>query len=186
MFLRCRRERTSKMKYQEPENEISRRRRRDKSSSQTPAPLSLIQNQQPTTSVVASISTKPATQTIHSSLIGSGKARNSLSDSNTNQPDSPTRRLSSPFVTHGAGVLTASLQLPVHVQMQDVKSTLNLAGDLADIPFIEDGGYGGDVGTDMSGKTILLLRNHISIAIKFYFRSSNETRQHWTHTTTYS
>lgn len=136
------------MKYQEPENEISRRRRRDKSSSQTPAPLSLLQNQQPTTAVVATITTKPSTQTI-SSLMGSGKGRNSLNDSNP--PDSPTRRLSSPFVTHGAGVLTATFQLPVHVQMQDVKSTLNLATDLADIPFIEDGVYGGDMASDMTG-----------------------------------
>lgn len=139
------------MKYQEPENEISRRRRRDKSSSQTPAPLSLLQNQQPTTAVVASISTKPGTQTVNSSLMGSGKSRSSFSDANINPPDSPTRRLSSPFVTHGAGVLTASLQLPVHLQMQDVKSTFNLATDLADIPYIEDAAYGGDVGSDMSG-----------------------------------
>lgn len=141
------------MKYQEPENEISRRRRRDKPSSQTPAPLSLLQNQQPT-AVVATITTKPGTQTINSTLIGSGKGRNSISEANMNPPDSPTRRLSSPFVTHGAGVLTASLQLPV--QMQDVKSTLNLASDLADIPFIEDGVYGGDMASDMSGlqKTI--------------------------------
>lgn len=142
------------MKYQEPENEISRRRRRDKPGSQTPAPLSLLQNQQPTTAVVASITTKPGTQTISSALIGSGKARSSISEA-VNPPDSPTRRLSSPFVTHGAGVthgvLTASFQLPVHLQMQDVKSTLNLATDLSDIPFIEDGVYGGDVASDMTG-----------------------------------
>lgn len=139
------------MKYQEPENEISRRRRRDKPGSQTAAPLSLLQSQQPTTAVVANITTKPGTQTINSALIGSGKARSSISEAIVNPPDSPTRRLSSPFVTHGAGVLTASFQLPVHVQMQDVKSTLNLAGDLADIPFIEDGVYGGDVTSDMPG-----------------------------------
>lgn len=137
------------MKYQEPENEISRRRRRDKPSSQTPAPLSLLQNQQPTTAVLATVTTKPGTQTVNSALIGSGKGRSSISD--TNPPDSPIRRLSSPFVTHGAGVLTASLQLPVNVQMQDVKSTFNLATDLADIPYIEDGVYGSDVAADMSG-----------------------------------
>ncbi len=136
------------MKYQEPENEISRRRRRDKPSSQTPAPLSLLQNQQPTTAVVATITTK---QTINS-LYSPGKGRSSISEANTNPlPDSPTRRLSSPFVTHGSGVLTATFQLPVHVQMQDVKSTFNLATDLADIPFIEDGVYGGDVSSDMTG-----------------------------------
>lgn len=139
------------MKYQEPENEISRRRRRDKSGSQTSAPLSLLQNQQPTTAVLATITTKPGTQTVNSALIGSSKGRSSISDASTNPPDSPTRRLSSPFVTHGAGVLTASLQLPVHVQMQDVKSTLNLATDLADIPFIEDGVYIGDMATDTTG-----------------------------------
>ncbi|KAG4076822.1 hypothetical protein HA402_009168 [Bradysia odoriphaga] len=146
-----RRERTSKMKYQEPENEISRRRRRDKPSSQTSAPLSLLQNQQPTTAVVATITTKPGTQTI-SSLVGSGKGRSSVGEANMNPPDSPTRRLSSPFVTHGAGVLTATFQLPVQVQMQDVKSTLSLATDLADIPYIEDGVYGGDMASDMSGR----------------------------------
>lgn len=137
------------MKYQEPENEISRRRRRDKPSSQTPAPLSLLQNQQPTTAVLATVTTKPGTQTVNSALIGSAKGRSSISD--TNPPDSPIRRLSSPFVTHGAGVLTASLQLPVNVQMQDVKSSFNLATDLADIPYIEDGVYGSDVASDMSG-----------------------------------
>ncbi|KAJ6634138.1 Rho GTPase-activating protein 6, partial [Pseudolycoriella hygida] len=128
-----RRERTSKMKYQEPENEISRRRRRDKSGSQPPLSLSLLQNQQPTTAVVASITSKPGTQSVNSTLIGS--CHNLISDT----PNSPTRRLSSPFVTHGSGILSASLQLPVHVQMQDVKSTLSLATDLADIPYIEDG-----------------------------------------------
>lgn len=145
-----RRERTSKMKYQEPENEISRRRRRDKPGSQTSAPLSLLQSQQPTTAVVATITTKPGTQTI-SSLMGSGKGRTSISESIMSPPDSPTRRLSSPFVTHGAGVLTATFQLPVQVQMQDVKSTLSLATDLADIPYIEDGVYGGDMASDMTG-----------------------------------
>lgn len=139
------------MKYQEPENEISRRRRRDKPGSQTPAPLSLLQNQQPTTAVVATVTTKPGTQTISSAMIGPGKGRSSISDTNPPPPDSPIRRLSSPFVTHGAGVLSASLQLPVHVQMQNVKSTLNLATDLADIPYIEDGVYGGDVASDMTG-----------------------------------
>lgn len=138
------------MKYQEPENEMSRRRRREKPSGQTPAPLPLLQSQQPTTAVVATISTKPSAQTV-SSLISSGKGRSSICEANTNPPDSPTRRLSTPFVTHGAGVLTATFQLPVHVQMQDVKSTLNLATDMADIPFIEDGVYGGESASDMTG-----------------------------------
>lgn len=63
-------------------------------------------------------------------------------------PESPTRRLSTPYVLHGSGILSATLQLPVKIMQHEASSgggggggCLNLAADLPDIPYIEDSNY---------------------------------------------
>ena len=167
------------MKYQEPENEILRRRRRgDKVSSG-----SLISSQpgaanhsayHQMTLATANITTTPMpsisvkSQQHHSSsqypALSASVVDNVPTNTNgrtitsvdaTTFPDSPpSRRLSTPYLLHGgSGILSASLQLPVHLQLQDKThaTTLNLSDELPDIPFIEDASYGSETSpTDLS------------------------------------
>jgi hypothetical protein len=89
------------------------------------------------------------------------KTRSSSIDSNSSLIESPTRRLSSPFILNNVGVLTASLKIPVQVQASnnsynnyytqnsDTASSgylssattviPNIGDDILDIPYIEEG-----------------------------------------------
>lgn len=97
-------------------------------------------------------SSTTTTQTVP--IIGGGVSGRSASIDSTSGGAGPDqRRLSTPFVQHDSGVMSASFQLPVHAFQ--ASSTLNLAAaDLAEIPFIEDGaGASGNSGVNVGGAT---------------------------------
>lgn len=156
------RERTSKMKYQEPENEQLRRRRRDKSVSEAGGTASSATTHSQTPSMLAMPGqTVKQSSSIHSTLtpmpstsVSGMHARSAAHDGTANLPDSPTRRQQQQqsivqqqqqhSSAAGGGVISASLQLSVQLPTADTPQPLNLAADLPDIPYIED--YGSDIG----------------------------------------
>jgi hypothetical protein len=94
------------------------------------------------------------------------KTRSSSIDSNASDVfESVTRRMSSPITSHGAGVVTASLKIPVQMQssgqVTGITSTSSIHGqniqfflekpshigeNIMDLPYIEDNG--GDLSDD--------------------------------------
>lgn len=128
------------MKYQQPEQEIlSRRRRRDKLHSfgnLADDPIAMSQNFSTPTS-------PPLTPTRKTDARGHNPSMEPSSV--VFYSDASSRRQSSPYVSHqmnivevgnSSDVVTASLKLPVQMA---TGTTLNLAADIPDIPFIEDG-----------------------------------------------
>jgi hypothetical protein len=140
---------------------VARRRRRsdktDESSSSTRSSFGSGPPQHINIDVLRHLSTDESTTS------PTTKTRSSSIDSNSSQVESPTRRLSSPFMLNNVGVLTASLKIPVQMQQagnnnnnmymqgSDTSSSGYLSsattvipnvGDDLDIPFIEDDATG--------------------------------------------
>lgn len=137
------------MKYQQPEHELLfRRRRRDKT-------LNTDNVADDSSGITQNFSIAAASPPVTPTRKGASKGHSSSIDSNASSggsssilhSDSPSRRLSSPFVSHqlpnvgdvgdATDIVTASLKLPV--QMATTSTPLNLAADIPDIPYIEDG-----------------------------------------------
>ena len=122
------------MKYQQPDDILSRRRRRTPSSSSIKLTSEDISNQHASDTSAS----PPLTPT------------QKLSSKTYYYSDTPHRRLSSPYISsHPSSdrggihdILTASLKLPVQMVSTAPPTSLNLGADLSDIPFIEDEGNG--------------------------------------------
>lgn len=145
------------MRYQEPENEASTMtNRRRRPAVGVSSSISSMVRSSSTSGGAAAVTPKMQN---HSSIAQnlpntSSSCRSASIDSTSGQLTADQRRLSTPFVQHDSGVMSASFQLPVHA-FQTASSTLNLAAaDLDEIPFIEDGlGASGSSGVVVAGTT---------------------------------
>lgn len=134
-FIFSRRERTSKMRYQQPEQEVlSRRRRRDRSSNASGANDG---HENITQNYAVS---PPATPTRKMAVTDSRGENNNLYyveplDGRHSSATNVSRSIFPCDPGDSNQIVTASLKLPVQMTTM---TTLNLSADILDIPFIED------------------------------------------------
>lgn len=165
------RERSYRSKYQDPEKSIRRRKQSDRTES---GDLSSSSHESYVHSSGISVGGAGdyyiRTISSNDDYQASGKTRSSSMDSNASSDvfETTNRRLSSPLTSHSAGVVTASLKIPVQVQSNSTiqtssstsnlpssttfgqniqvyiqeksKQSFNIGDNYTDIPFIEDSG----------------------------------------------
>lgn len=148
----------SRMKYQDPEKPLRRRRQSDRTESGDLSSSSSTHESHQYSSGIGSggISIAEKDYYIHTFSTDPAKTRSSSIDSNASDVfESVTRRMSSPITSHGSGVVTASLKIPVQMQAssgpnaggvhsQNIQFYLEKASHIGDnygdLPFIEDNG----------------------------------------------
>jgi hypothetical protein len=149
----------ARMKYQDPEKPMRRRRQSDRTESgDLSSSSSTHESYQHSSGISVGGDRDYYIHTISST--DANKTRSSSIDSNASDVfESVTRRMSSPLQSssHGAGVVTASLKIPVQssAQVTGISSTSgihgqniqfylhekpghNIGDNITDIPFIED------------------------------------------------
>jgi hypothetical protein len=138
------------MKYQDPEKPLRRRRQSDRTESGDLSSSSSTHESHQYSSGIGS-----GDFYIHTMSTDANKTRSSSIDSNASDVfESVTRRMSSPITSHGSGIVTASLKIPV--QMHSTISTSGGSGihgqniqfylekpshigdNITDLPYIED------------------------------------------------
>lgn len=163
------------MKYQDPENEILRRRRRDNipNSTESQSAITSYSISTPKMSVSTTTGGTPISKSQsdyhfpHSSKLTSQEKnidhlddqirRSSSFDFNTvNKQSIIDSAAGVPVLSHYSGILTAKLKLPMQLNVQEGQSTLNLAGELLDIPFIEDSSFDNAASDDLSSKLLFI------------------------------
>lgn len=144
------------MKYQDPEKPMRRRRQSDRTESgDLSSSSSTHESYQHSSGISVGGDRDYYIRTISST--DANKTRSSSIDSNASDVfESMTRRMSSPLQSsHGSGVVTGSLKIPVqssgissssgvhgqnmHFYLHE-KSGHNIGDNMTDIPFIEDSG----------------------------------------------
>ncbi|CAD7093970.1 unnamed protein product [Hermetia illucens] len=159
-----RRERTSRMKYIESEHELTRRRRRERNLSEsgtgagTPSPTKTTFNSSSTNWIPFSVESRNSTGDSGIQQYQQQQTVNQTQQGQFQQQQSAqSRRLFPPYGDQdGAGVVTASLKIPVQMQQsqqqQNPRNQANMCDttnsghiDLSDIPYIEDNGCGQDI-----------------------------------------
>lgn len=156
----------TRMKYQDPEKPLRRRRQSDRTESgDLSSSSSTHESHQYSSGIGSGISAGDRDYYIHTmSTDPINKTRSSSIDSNASDVfESVTRRMSSPITSsHGAGVVTASLKIPVQMQSSSsgqvtgITSTTSsihgqniqfflekpshIGDNINDLPFIEDNG----------------------------------------------
>lgn len=150
----------TRMKFQDPEKPIRRRRQSDRTESgELSSSSSTHESHQYSSGIGSGISIGERDYYIHTmSSTDPTKTRSSSIDSNASDVfETASRRMSSPITSHGGGVLTASLKIPVQMQssaqVSGITSTSSIhgqqniqfflekpsnIGDYADLPYIED------------------------------------------------
>lgn len=146
------------MKFQDPEKPLRRRRQSDRTESgDLSSSSSTHESYQHSSGISVSGDRDYYIHTISSN--DANKTRSSSIDSNASDVfESISRRMSSPLSSHGAGVVTASLKIPVQASNAPVtgissssgihgqniqfylheKPGYNIGDNIVDIPFIED------------------------------------------------
>jgi hypothetical protein len=153
----------ARMKYQDPEKPLRRRRQSDRTESgDLSSSSSTHESHQYSSGIGSGISGGDRDYYIHTMSTDPIKTRSSSIDSNASDVfESVTRRMSSPISSHGAGVVTASLKIPVQMQssasgqVTGITSTSSIHGqniqfflekpshigeNITDLPYIEDNG----------------------------------------------
>lgn len=146
----------SRMKYQDPEKPLRRRRQSDRTESgDLSSSSSTHESHQYSSGIGSGISIGERDYYVHTMSNDPAKTRSSSIDSNASDVfESVTRRMSSPITSHGGGVLTASLKIPVQMQASGITSTSSIHGqqniqfflekpsnigdNYTDLPYIED------------------------------------------------
>lgn len=146
----------ARMKYQDPEKPLRRRRQSDRTESgDLSSSSSTHESHQYSSGIGSGISVAEKDYYIHTFSTDHTKTRSSSIDSNASDVfESMTRRMSSPISSHGAGVVTASLKIPVqmpttgqvttgihgqNIQFYLEKSS-HIGDNYGDLPYIEDNG----------------------------------------------
>lgn len=185
------------MKYQDPEKPLRRRRQSDRTESgDLSSSSSTHESHQYSSGIGSGISVGDRDYYIHTMSTDPTKTRSSSIDSNASDVfETVSRRMSSPITSHGGGVLTASLKIPVQMQSSGVSGITstssihgqqniqfflekpnpsNIGDNYADLPYIEDNSSEfSDEGEFYSLKTLKLLK--ISCHIQFH----EEMHQHF-------
>lgn len=156
----------ARMKYQDPEKPMRRRRQSDRTESgDLSSSSSTHESHQYSSGIGSGISGGDRDYYVHTMSTDPIKTRSSSIDSNASDVfEAVTRRMSSPITSHGAGVVTASLKIPVHMQSSSSSSgqvtgitstTSSIHGqniqfflekpshigeNITDLPYIEDNG----------------------------------------------
>lgn len=151
------------MKFQDPEKPLRRRRQSDRTESgDLSSSSSTHESHQYSSGIGSGISVGERDYYIHTMSTDPTKTRSSSIDSNASDVfETASRRMSSPITSHGGGVLTASLKIPVQMQssaqVSGITSTSSIHGqqniqfylekpsnigdnfsNYADLPYIED------------------------------------------------
>lgn len=146
----------TRMKYQDPEKPMRRRRQSDRTESgDLSSSSSTHESHQYSSGIGSGISIGERDYYVHTMSTDPAKTRSSSIDSNASDVfETVSRRMSSP-ITHGGGVLTASLKIPVQMQASGITSTTtnihgqqniqfflekpsNIGDNYTDLPYIED------------------------------------------------
>ena len=144
------------MKYQDPEKPMRRRRQSDRTESgDMSSSSSTHESHQYSSGIGSGISMAERDYYIHTFSTDPTKTRSSSIDSNASDVfESVTRRMSSPITSHGSGIVTGSLKIPVQMQAtgqtisgihgQNIQFYLEKSSHIGDnyseIPYIEDNG----------------------------------------------
>lgn len=150
----------TRMKFQDPEKPLRRRRQSDRTESgDLSSSSSTHESHQYSSGIGSGISVGDRDYYIQTMSTDPTKTRSSSIDSNASDVfESASRRMSSPITSHGGGVLTASLKIPVQMQssaqvsgitstssihgQQNIQFYLekpsNIGDNYADLPYIED------------------------------------------------
>lgn len=144
------------MKYQDPEKPLRRRRQSDRTESgDLSSSSSTHESHQYSSGIGSGISIGDRDFYVHTMSTDAAKTRSSSIDSNASDVfETVSRRMSSPISSHGGGVLTASLKIPVQMQATGITSTSSIHGqqniqfflekpsnigdNYTDLPYIED------------------------------------------------
>jgi hypothetical protein len=146
------------MKYQDPDKPMRRRRQSDRTetSGDLSSSSSTHESHQYSSGIGSGISIGERDYYVHTMSTDAAKTRSSSIDSNASDVfESVSRRMSSPITSHGGGVLTASLKIPVQMQssggitstssihgQQNIQFFLekpsNIGDNYHDLPYIED------------------------------------------------
>lgn len=145
----------SRMKYQDPEKPLRRRRQSDRTESgDLSSSSSTHESHQYSSGIGSGISIGERDYYVHTMSADAAKTRSSSIDSNASDVfETVSRRMSSPITSHGGGVLTASLKIPVQMPATGITSTSSIHGqqniqfflekpnigdNYSDLPYIED------------------------------------------------
>lgn len=167
----------AKLKYQDPEKPMRRRRQSDRTESgDLSSSSSTHESYQHSSGISVSGDRDYYIRTISST--DANKTRSSSIDSNASDVfESITRRMSSPLSSsHGAGVVTASLKIPVQasapvtgissssgIHGQNIQFYLhekpghNIGDNITDIPYIEDNNASYELSEDGKNKRFIHL-----------------------------
>lgn len=152
----------ARIKYQDPEKPLRRRRQSDRTESgDLSSSSSTHESHQYSSGIGSGISGGDRDYYIHTLSTDPTKTRSSSIDSNASDVfESVARRMSSPITSHGAGIVTASLKIPVQMQSnsgqiagitsttsgihgQNIqfyleKQPSHIGDNITDLPYIED------------------------------------------------
>jgi hypothetical protein len=179
------------MKYQDPEKPLRRRRQSDRTESgDLSSSSSTHESHQYSSGIGSGISIGERDYYIHTMSTDAAKTRSSSIDSNASDVfETVSRRMSSPITSHGGGVLTASLKIPVQMQAAGITSTSSIHGQQNIQFFLEKPSNIGDNYTDLpyiednssefsdEGKNWHFLENHLTSFIQIFPLQFHEEMQ---------